>query len=134
MFIRQYDTAAVAAPSKHIFASTKLWGIFLEQTQSLSDYGPAFAAIGVVTGVARPTNWVTLLSPEFAVHTLPLASTATPTGVLNVPSPVEGVTTVYVPETSAILDNAPTVLPSVDHTALAPSTATACGALTPPPI
>ena len=50
-------------------------------------YGPALAASGVATGVANPINTLTELSPIFAVHTLPLASTAIPAGEFSEPNP-----------------------------------------------
>jgi hypothetical protein len=53
-------------------------------------YGPTLAVSGVVTGTARPMNFETVLLPEFAVHTEPEASTATPAGLLSEPKPAIG--------------------------------------------
>jgi hypothetical protein len=48
------------------------------------------AASGVVTGAARPMNFETVLLPEFAVHTEPEESTATPVGLVSDPKPAVG--------------------------------------------
>lgn len=48
-------------------------------------YGPTRIASGAGAGPAIPTNSETLLSPEFAVHTLPEGSTATPSGACSTP-------------------------------------------------
>lgn len=55
-----------------------------------NNYGPTVAAIGVVTGAARPMNFETVLLPELVVHTEPDESTATAMGPLSEPKPVIG--------------------------------------------
>ncbi len=49
------------------------------------DYGPTLAASGVVTGVTRPMNSETVLSPELAVQTSPDGSAAIPMAAFNEP-------------------------------------------------
>jgi hypothetical protein len=72
--------SAIRSPGERAFYSTSMNPI----------YGPTLAASGVTAGVVRPTKQLTLLSPEFAVQTLPEGSTATPIGALREPKPVEG--------------------------------------------
>lgn len=82
--------------------------------------------MGVITGVAKPTNIVTELSPVFAVHTLPLASTAIPAGELSEPNPVMPVIADE-PEKAEIDD-------AFENQATAlPSNATPAGNVKPPP-
>ena len=82
--------------------------------------------MGVVTGVARPTNMLTELSPIFAVHILPLASTAMPAGEFNDPNPV-------VPVIADDPEKAEIEAVFANHATPLPSNATAVGNVKPPP-